>query len=343
MHEPALTNPLKENWNKLLTSAPDYTFFHTSNWADVLNKSYHYRPFYLYADDDTSISLLPIMEVDSAFTGRRGVCLPFTDMCKPLAENARQFQKLFDQAVVTGRKQKWKYLEIRGGEEYLPVENPSQIFFGHTLDLRCGPKQLFSNLRDSTRRNIKKAQKENVRVTISKSPQAMNDFCRLNAVTRKEHGLPSQPHLFFQNLCDQVIAKNMGFIAIASINSRPVAANVYLNSEREVIYKYGASDKKFKHLRANNLLMWESIKWSCDQGFKRFCLGRTEPENEGLRQFKNGWGAREYIIKYYQYDFRENTFTARPSLVNPLYKKIFKTLPVPVLNILGKCLYRHAG
>ena len=145
MHEPALINPLEqENWNNLLISTPGYSFFHTSNWADVLNKSYNYKPFYLCTrKENTFISLLPVMEVDSALTGRRGVCLPFTDMCEPIAENAQQFQKLFDQAVVIGRKRKWKYLEFRGGEKYLSAEKPSQSFFGHTLDLSCG-QQLFS-------------------------------------------------------------------------------------------------------------------------------------------------------------------------------------------------------
>lgn len=343
MHEPTLTNPLERNWNKLLISTPGYSFFHTSNWADVLNKSYNYRPFYLCAEKNTAVSLLPVMEVDSALTGRRGVCLPFTDVCEPIAENADQFQKLFEQAVITGRRQKWKYLEIRGGEEYLSVKKPSQLFFGHKLDLSCGEQQLFSNLRDSTRRNINKALKENVRVAISTSLQSMNDFYRLNAMTRKEHGLPPQPYIFFRHLCDQVITQNMGFVAIASLDGHVIAANVFLNSAKEVIYKYGASDKAFNHLRANNLLMWEAIKYSCDRGFKSFCFGRTEPENAGLRQFKNGWGAREYLIKYYKYDFRKNDFTTLSSPVNPLYKKIFKTLPVPVLNILGRFLYRHAG
>ncbi len=118
------------------------------------------------------------MEVDSALTGRRGVCLPFTDTCEPIAENAQEFQKLFDQAVVMGRKRKWKYLELRGGEKYLSAEKPSQSFWGHTLDLSCGQEQLFSNLRDSTRRNIKKAQNENINVTISTSPQSIKDFYR---------------------------------------------------------------------------------------------------------------------------------------------------------------------
>ncbi len=345
MLEPTLINPCEQkDWNDLISSRPDHSFFHTSNWADVLSKSYHYMPMYLYAGGkDHAINLLPLMEVDSLLTGKRGVCLPFTDTCEPMAENARQFQNLLDQAVATGKKRKWTYLEIRGGEKYLSAEKPAQIFFGHELDLTCGQRQLFSNLRDSTRRNIKKAQNEKVEVIISDSLHAVKDFYRLHAITRKEHGLPPQPYIFFQHVYDHVISKKMGFIATASLNGRPIASNVYFHSGQEVIYKYGASDKSFQQLRANNLVMWEAIQWSCDREMKVLCFGRTEPENEGLRQFKNGWGTREYLIKYYKYNFRENAFTDQSFSVNPLYKNIFRSLPVPVLNILGKILYRHMG
>ena len=345
MHEPEIINPLEhENWNHLLISTPGYSFFHTSNWAEVLRKSYNYTPIYLCVSEQNKLaSLLPMMEVDSFLTGKRGVCLPFTDACEPIAQNAQEFQKLFDQAVVLGKKRKWKYLAIRGGEKYLSAEQPAEFFYGHKLDLALGQQQLFRNLRDSTQRNIKKAQKENISVTISTSLQSMKEFYRLNTMTRREHGLPPQPFNFFRNLHDLVIKKDLGFIVTASVNNIVIAANVYFKFGNEVIYKYGASDKKFQHLRANNLVMWEAIKWGADQGFAKLCFGRTEPENEGLLQFKSGWGVQPYRIHYYRYDLQKNIFTANPSDINPLFKRIFSKLPIPVLGIMGRILYRHMG
>lgn len=345
MHELELINPLeKENWNNLLISTTGYSFFHSSNWADVLSKSYNYKPFYLsISEGEKIISFLPLLEVHSVLTGKRGVCLPFTDMCEPIAQNAQHFQQLFDEAVTLGRERNWKYLEIRGGEKYLSVERPSQSFWGHILDLRCGHQQLFSNLRDSTRRNIKKAQKEKVDVTISTSLQSMKDFYRLNTMTRREHGLPPQPYIFFQHLYDYAIAKDMGFIATASLKDRAIAANVYLYFGREVIYKYGASDKAYQNLRANNLIMWEAIKWCCDRQFESFSFGRTEQENEGLMHFKAGWGVKPYQIYYYRYDLQNNAFISGSSDIDSLFKKVFSKLPIPVLEILGRILYRHMG
>ena len=283
------------------------------------------------------------MDIQSAVTGKRAVSLPFTDYCEPIAANAVQFQELFHAATAYGKKRNWKRLEIRGGANYFQNEKPSESYYGHVLDLTAGSSKIFAGLRDSTRRNIKKAEKQNIDLTISHSAECMKDFCRLNAMTRKEHGLPPQPRHFFQHIYDEIMSKKLGFIVVASYNRHAVAANVYLHAGDRVLYKYGASDKAWQHLRVNNLVMWEAIKWSCDNGYRTMCFGRTEQENNGLRQFKTGWGAREYVIFYYTYDLEKGTFIHEPHTINPLYKKIFGKLPIPILQAMGNLAYRHMG
>lgn len=345
MHEPRLINPVEqENWNNLLLSTTGYSFFHTANWAEVLARSYGYQPLYLCKKKDNTLAcLLPIMEVSSPLTGKRGVCLPFTDACEPIASSEHQFKTLFDGAVTLGKKRGWKYLEIRGGEKYLQNETPSQVLWGHKLDLSGGHQQVFSGLRDSTRRNIKKAQSEKVEINISNSLTAVREFCRLNVLTRREHGLPPQPFSFFKHLHELILEKNMGFITTASVADRIIAANVYLHFGNEVIYKYGASDKRYQHLRTNNLVMWEAIKWSSDRGFKKMTFGRTEAEHKGLMQFKAGWGANPYTMVYYKYDLRKDTFASDNKNIHSALRNSFSKLPKPVLRIMGRILYRHMG
>jgi lipid II:glycine glycyltransferase (peptidoglycan interpeptide bridge formation enzyme) len=135
----------------------------------------------------------------------------------------------------------------------------------------------------------------------------------------------------------------MGFITLAFFDNIAIAANVYFCFGKEVIYKYGASDKTYQNLRANNLVMWEAIKLSYDRGFQGLCFGRTDSVNVGLRQFISGWGGREHLIKYYKYDLKKGIFINELSLINPFYNRIFGKLPLPVLNTLGRILYRHIG
>ena len=216
-------------------------------------------------------------------------------------------------------------------------------FFGHTLDLTKGETALYSGLRDSTRRNIKKAEKEKVEVRIESTPGAVGEFYRLNCLTRREHGLPPQPYHFFTEVYRQVISRGNGFVALAYVEGKAVAGNVYFYCGRQAIYKYGASDKKYQSLRASNLVMWEAIKRFCGDGFKSLCFGRTEPENDGLRQFKRGWGTEEHPIRYFRYDLRQCAYVAGKQKGEPRYTGLFRATPAPVLNVIGSLLYKHMG
>ena len=338
-------NPLGfQFWDEAIAALPGRSFFHTSAWAAALSKSYGYEPVYFTLREGNAIrAILPCMEVRSPLTGKRGVCLPFTDYCEPLAPDADQFKMLFDAAVTFGRKRRWRYLEIRGGEVFLQDKESSEQHHGHILDLTPGLEKLLSGLRDSTRRNIKKAQKEKIETAIAASPEALAEFRRLNSMTRRDHGLPPQPKFFFDNLYDRVLSRGGGFVALASFEGEAIAANVYLHGGQEMLYKYGASNRAFQNLRANNLVMWEAIRWGCANGCRTLCFGRTEPGNDGLLQFKSGWGARERTIRYYRYDLRKGAFLKTTPGVHPLHKKIFNKLPIPVLEALGSLLYRHMG
>jgi len=340
-----ILNPLDfPNWDNMIAPLPGASFFHTAAWARVLSETYRYKPAYftLFRNDGI-VGLLPFMEIESFLTGKRGVSLPFTDYCQPRTENEDQFRDMLDAAINFGKRQNWKYLEIRGGEEYFSNQESFECYYGHMLDLTAGPQKIYSNLRDSTRRNIHKARKEKVSVAISTSLYSMKEFCRLNAMTRRGHGLPPQPFAFFRNVCEQICTKGLGFIAAASIKNKTIAANIFFHFGNEVVYKYGASDNAFQHLRANNLVMWEAIQWSIDHGFEKFSFGRTEAKNSGLRQFKSGWGNNEYLIKYYKHDLRKDIFINESSSVNPFYNRIICRLPLPVLNTIGRILYRHVG
>jgi len=122
-----------------------------------------------------------------------------------------------------------------------------------------------------------------------------------------------------------------------------IAGAVFFHSNGRAYYKYGASDRNYQHLRSNNLVMWEAIQWYSGNGLKSLCMGRTEPDHEGLLQFKTGWGTTEQSINYYRYDFKRGSFITSSSNVTGLHNKIFKNMPIPILNKVGALLYKHVG
>jgi hypothetical protein len=340
-----IINPLNcPNWNELVLSADNYSFFYSSNWARVLSESYYYKPLYFVEINNNKLSaLIPLMEIKSILTGKRGVSLPFTDYCKTIIPEKTDFQDAMNYLIDYGKSSGWESIELRTGNKLPNVISPSSSFYGHTLDLTQGETKIFSNFRDSTKRNIKKALKEGVQTNIYKSLKSVREFYRLNCLTRREHGLPPQPWSFFEKIHDHIISRNLGSVMLASFHNRTIAGAVYFHLGDRAIYKYGASDKKYQHLRANNLVMWEAIKWYSKNGYKSFCFGRTEQENKGLMQFKRGWGTKEHLIHYYKYDLIKEAFVQDSSKISGSHNKIFKNMPIPLLKIIGSLLYKHMG
>ena len=211
------------------------------------------RPVYFTERKGSLAAVIPMMEVSSFLTGKRAVSLPFTDYCEPLVPHVEVSKVLFEAIVQEGRKRQWKYIELRGGTDFLGDGPASAWFYRHTLDLTPGDAKLFKGLRDSTRRNIKKAEKEGVEMRFETTAEALREFYRLNCLTRREHGLPPQPWQFFEHLHEEILAKGMGSVALADYKGNTIAANVYLHANGEAIYKYGASDKAHQNLRANNV------------------------------------------------------------------------------------------
>jgi hypothetical protein len=108
------------------------------------------------------------------------------------------------------------------------------------------------------------------------------------------------------------------------------------------MYKYGASDKRYQSLRANNLVMWSAIQWFAGNGFHSMNFGRTEHHHEGLLQFKRGWGTDETNLYYYRYHVKDKQFLQDSNTPKSSYN-LFAHLPIPALKLLGRLLYRHVG
>lgn len=336
-------NPLNlTDWDEKISEYRCYTFFHTSHWNKLIVETYGFKPVFHIAKENNEIKgILPLMEVNSIITGKRGVGLPFSDFSSPLVKDPKQFYNLLEFAKIYGKELKWKYLEIKGAQDYLPPGTNSYVEYEHIIDLDGNEDKLFSDFESTTKRNIRKAGKENVKVYQSQSLESVRTFYKLNSMTRQRHGLPPQPYSFFKNLYEIIIRKDHGSVFLAEHSGKVIAGAVYLHIGKKALYKYGASDMKFQNLRANNLVMWEAIRWYNSRGYKEFSFGKTEPDNEGLRRFKKGWAVRELESHNYRFDLQENRFLKFSTQTSGFHNKIFNRIPLSLLEIFGSLAYRH--
>ena len=337
-----IVDPARDpDWDRLVATHPDSTVFHRGAWAKVLSQTYRHKPFYLRCSDRSeTVALIPIMEVRSVLTGRRGVCLPFTDLCRPLTFGDCDSEFLIDRLTRMAVERNWKYFEVRGRVSLTP-EEPAVAFYGHSLNLCSGLDGLFAGFDSSVRRAIRKAERHGLSVRVVRSKEAVLTFYRLHVQTRKRHGLPPQPIAFFLNLHREIIEPGLGFVVLADNDAGPVAAAVFLHFGEKAVYKYGASDDRQQELRPNNLVMWHGIRFLAESGCETLHFGRTSFHNDGLRRFKLGWGASEETIQYFRYDAAGGVRPPARDKAAGIHNVVFRNLPSGLNCLAGAIIYPH--
>jgi CelD/BcsL family acetyltransferase involved in cellulose biosynthesis len=329
-------------WDDRVATREDHSIFHRSAWARVLSETYGHQPYYLRVlVEGAEAALVPLMEVKSCLTGRRGVSLPFSDFAGPLWTQAKRSSPVYQALLDFASERKWKHLEIRGGSVSPAGAKPFVSYDSHRLDLRQGVESITSRLDPSVRRAIRKAERSGIQVTVHRTLLAMEDFYDLHGRTRRRHGLPPQPFSFFKAISRNLMDHGLGEIVLAKHEGIPVAGAVYLRSGRRVIYKFGASDSKYWPLRPNHLVMWNAIQHFASTGYSEINFGRTSRNDEGLLRFKRSWGCDSEALLYFRRSWHTNQWDSANQHVSARYPLIFGHLPIGLNRFAGHLIYPH--
>lgn len=187
---------------------------------------------------------------------------------------------------------------------------------------------------------VRRALREGVVVEHRTDAEALATFYRLHLATRRRQGIPTQPRRFILGL-EGLFEHGLGFVSLARVDDRPIAAAVFLLFNGVLTYKYGASDSRFLDRRPNNLLFMDAIRWGCEQGLHSFDMGRTELGHDSLRAFKLMWGPEERLLQYT--DVGETATAIRSSEPPRAMRALIQRMPPVFGRGLGELFYRHVG
>jgi len=196
----------------------------------------------------------------------------------------------------------------------------------------------------TVRRHVRKANQKGITVHEGHAERELAEFYGLHLKTTKKHGMPAQTYRYFQNFW-QLLPRDCDVrLLLARRDGRAVAASLFVGFGDCVQYVYGASEPSALPLGANYLVIWEAIRLACARGYRRFTLGKTSRENQGLLRFKRWWGADEIPLTYYYHPAVDGTtssaYTER-SLKYHIVTGLWRALPAPVTDRVGGLLYGH--
>lgn len=332
-------------WEVFLRETPEATPFHTGAWAKVLRDTYDFQPRYMVARKENAklAAGIPLFEVN----GSRLVGIPFSDYCPPLLPDSEDSKALVAELKRTTNNGT-SALELRGTSA-LDLESQgftkANAFLQHVIRLDADIEELTSRFRGNTRRSVRKAERSGLTVRTGEKLSDMERFYELNILTRRKHGLIPQPWRFFENIHRHMISGGNGMLLLCEYEGRVIAADLMLAHGKKLVGKYNASDKRFQALGPNHLLQMRGIELGVADGYSEINLGRTEPEHEGLRRFKLGWGSREEPLPYYYYpaDKTGSWSTGNTPPGQRLMAIFVRFAPSWALRMAGAAIYKRAA
>ncbi len=330
-----------EKWDNFVNSHPKATPFHHSSWLKIINEAYSFRSLlYIQERNGLTVGIAPLFIVRGFSLGKRMVSIPFSDYGGPLHLEEKDEDDLLD---FLRNKEHHKSIEMRSSLRQNRIFVNRTAYKRHRLNL-CDETQnsLYQTFNKRTvQYSIRKALRNGVQIIEDNSSEGMEEFCRLNSMTRKKNGVPCQPKKFFEKIYQELIISGSSFLLFATYESKRVASGLFLKFGKSIYYKYNASDPEYlSKVTPNHLLMWSAIEKARTEDFKIFDLGRTSSFDQGLLRHKRMWSAEETDLSYsYFPKVRGATSKEGDSNCYEISTRIWKLLPNVISDKIGPMLF----
>jgi len=206
------------------------------------------------------------------------------------------------------------------------------------LDLPNDPEILWKNLNAKVRNQVRKAEKNNLRIEPGKI-EKLDDFYQVFSINMRDLGTPVYSKRFFKNIL-QEFDKSKIFIVYSK--EKPIASGMVMGLKNRLEIPWASSLREYNHLCGNMFMYWHILKYACESGYAVFDFGRCTPE-ESTYRFKKQWGAQPVQLNW-QYWVADGNSLPEINPDNPKYKKaikIWQKLPVGVTKLIGPQIVKY--
>lgn len=350
---PALTcgvlNAFDPRWDQFVRAQNQGTFFHLSQWRDLLHGCFGYEPNYLYVETNGNFAgILPLFLVRSLLFGKSMVAIPLAVYGGIVAVTEEAAQVLLEKAMVIAANSQARYLEIRGNpyddgavsstarDTYSLKQKDLYYTFIGQIDAAAGVN--LSRIPRKQRRMIRQAQKHGLKAVFDNS--RLREFYEVYATSVRNLGTPVYGYNYFQQLL-----KGFGDqckLLLIEYNDQVIAAVLSFLYKDQVLPYYGGALKEFLHLAPNDFMYWELMSFAAANGYRTFDFGRSK-EGTGPFHFKRHWGFEPRPLPYWYVPVKDQCIPDTSSL-NPKLQwaiRIWRNLPLKLTMALGPHIVKH--
>ncbi|MGJ3237627.1 MAG: lipid II:glycine glycyltransferase FemX [Anaerolineae bacterium] len=223
-----------------------------------------------------------------------------------------QWQALWDAVDTCARQHGSAFLKWEPGFDFAHdprqwgfVESPQRIQPPNTIivDITDDDETLQGRMNTSTRRNIRKAYRDEVRY-YKASRDDLPKFTRMMTVTGERNEFGVHEPDYYALMYDLFVPQH-GALILAEHEGDIIAGNFVVHVGQSAVYLEGASSNIKRKLMASYGVQWEAIKWAQKRGAQHYDMWGIPDESEeileaqfqerndglwGVYRFKRGWG-----------------------------------------------------
>jgi len=304
-----ITNP--KEWEKNIISRPESNFlqsYYHGQTHENLGKKVHYLGIF----EGQSLVGVALGIVENA---RRGRYLsipggPFINW-----DNRSLVKSFFEQISKVAKKDQCIFIRLRPQIEDTEKNrrimeknhlkpSPMHLTAEHTLQLNLNqePDVILSQMRKTTRYEIKKAEKLGIKVISTTDIKAVDEFYEAQIQTAKRQKFVpfSLPLIRSEFSC--FANRSQALLYKAVLDEKPLAYALIIHYPTESSYHFGASTQTGRKFPGAYLIQWQAIQDAQKRGIPRYNFWGIVAENQtshrfyGVSVFKRGFGGEE--VKY---------------------------------------------
>ena len=288
------------DWNKIVEKYPEANFLQSPAYGkmnELLGAKVIMEDF-----GDNQCALMIVRDA------KRGRYLEIP--CGPLLDwkNKTSVKKAFEKIKEIAKREKCIFVRIRPQllataenlkllEDLELKKSPMHLAAEHTviIDLTKKEDELLANMRRQTRYEVRRAEKQKIKVTKNNSEEIFKEFHQVQSETAKRQGF-IPPNLKTLLAEKEAFGDNIQIYVAETKDGEKIAYGMMICSGKEADYYEAASTELNRKLPGAYALLWRAMRDFKAASYERFNLWGIAPAGQpnhryaGVTTFKTGFG-----------------------------------------------------
>lgn len=289
-----------EQWNAIVRSFKDFDVFYLAEYSEAFMKenSKNGEPVLLYYSNESDRAINVVFKRDVAkdekFAGKISEGA-YYDLISPYGYGGfwgsiQDYQTLNETynayCISKGYICEFVRFELFG-EYYRHYDGETETRTHNVVrNLDMPIDEMWMDFKQKVRKNVKRAQKNNLEIVIGNDETHLQDFLDIYYSTMDRSNAEKEYYFsreFFQTI-DKMKDNIMYFHVLTE--GKVISTELVIYGAENCYSYLGGTYQEFFELRPNDFLKYEIIKWAKDKGLKNFVLGGGYGADDGIFQYK---------------------------------------------------------